>query len=321
MTRNIDIYLVGCGGIGANFLSSFSQFIHGTVDLQNRLRTFYLYDGDVIEGKNLQRTPFAPYQVGKAKTQALYQNYNNTNLLPLTPCNVFINAENINLVFERSNDEDVDLLVLVVTDHVWERAYILNYLMNSMVNKNIMWATAGNSLDKGTALSWIKKDGVNNPFEYSTPFDFSEKYRDMLNYPGRDHLGGLGCGMTWGTEQEAGQSLMINLMSQLALLYIVKEYFTSRRWIPFVEYQDIDGQIQLINKPGWEPVNLDEDASCLCTIKEEPPYASLELLREVGVAFDDLTDEDDDDPDYRDYPDEDLDYPEAYDMTDLDYMN
>lgn len=250
----LDIYLVGCGGIGSNLMSSLSPFVHGDAKFRRNLANIYLIDGDVVENKNLQRTPFDQFHVGLPKVTALYKMYQRR--LPIVPANFFINKANIKETFAPSLSKDRDLCVIAATDHLFERALLLDFVRTDVPNDNVLWVTAGNSLNKGSAFAWVKYKGINNPTSYPDLFDLYPQYQEQLSFTGRNQDGSLGCGMNFNSANEAGQTLMINSMSQLAILHILTEFYTNNRFVGFLEYSCENGEVLFRNVPNTEPLDI-----------------------------------------------------------------
>jgi hypothetical protein len=251
----LDIYIIGLGGIGSNFLTLLSPYLHGDSKTQRRLNRIYLIDGDTVSSNNLQRTPYYRHNINCNKVTACKQNY--SDRLPIVPGAFFINAQNVVETFAPTNQSDIDLCVIACTDHLYERALTLNYVMSDeCICPNILWLTAGNARNYGLGLSWVKMNGVKNPGEYPTPFDIYPQYKEQLQFTGRTPTGALGCGMTFDTANEAGQTLVINTLSSFSLLYMLTEFYTNNRQIPAISFTDNAGVINLSNAVGSSPIDL-----------------------------------------------------------------
>jgi len=282
MNNQLDIYIIGLGGIGSNFLSYLSPYLHGDLETQKRVSRgrITIIDGDYVSNSNLKRTPYYKHNVGCNKTTACKQNY--SDRLPLIPAPFYINAENVTETFEISNYPACDLCVIVCTDHVYERALTLDYVMSdTCLNSNVLWLTAGNARSHGLGLSWVKYNGVKNPGQYPTPFDIYPQYKEQLNYSGRTQSGELGCGMSFDTANEAGQTLVINTLSAFSLLYMFNEFYTNKRQIPSIRFKDNDGFITLANLEHSKPIDLVNAQSNFSLIKETTEE-DIALLKELN---------------------------------------
>ena len=290
----LDIYIIGLGGIGSNFLTLLSPYLHGDSETQKRLNRIYLIDGDMVSSNNLQRTPYYRHNVNCNKVTACKQNY--SDRLPIVPGAFFINAQNVVQTFEPSNKPNIDLCVIACTDHIYERALTLNYVMSDgCVCPNILWITAGNARNYGLGLSWVKVDGVKNPGEYPTPFDIYPQYQEQLRFAGRTHTGALGCGMSFDTANEAGQTLVINTLSSFSLLYMLTEFYTNKRQIPALNFTDNSGVVSLGNLASSSPIDLTS-------------FGNISFVPE----------DDEDDEEDEDYEDDYDDYHDEYDEDDED---
>lgn len=255
LANQLDIYVIGLGGIGSNFLTYLSPYLHGDSQVHRRLHSITLVDGDLVSANNLQRTPYYRHNVNCNKVTACKQNY--SDRLPIVPACFYINSQNVVETFAPSNQPDTDLCVITCTDHVYERALTLDYVMSdTCINPNVLWLTAGNARSHGLGLSWVKHGGIKNPGEFPTPFDIYPQYKEQLNFSGRTPAGELGCGMSFDTANEAGQTLVINSLSAFALLYMLTEYYTNKRQIPALNFTDNNGVVHLGNLQSSTPIDL-----------------------------------------------------------------
>lgn len=62
------IIICGCGGTGSNLAPMLSRMLKNEI--------FYLIDGDVVEGKNIERQTFQTFDVGSNKARALAKKLN-----------------------------------------------------------------------------------------------------------------------------------------------------------------------------------------------------------------------------------------------------
>lgn len=61
---DVVVVIVGCGGIGSAILQDLARFLPHTINI-------ILMDGDVVEGKNLQRQMFSKKHLGRNKAECL----------------------------------------------------------------------------------------------------------------------------------------------------------------------------------------------------------------------------------------------------------
>ncbi len=62
-----DVLVVGCGGTGTFFCKEFNRFLAKNKDMQRRINSLKVADGDVVEEKNLDRQCFMPEDIGRNK--------------------------------------------------------------------------------------------------------------------------------------------------------------------------------------------------------------------------------------------------------------
>lgn len=63
--------VIGCGGTGGNFLKEFARFLYMGIGTATARVT--VFDGDIVEEKNIARQPFTQEDVGMNKAEALCQ--------------------------------------------------------------------------------------------------------------------------------------------------------------------------------------------------------------------------------------------------------
>jgi hypothetical protein len=66
MVINYNLIVIGAGGTGSYFLKEISRFFCGNNAL-NRIRSMHIFDGDIVEEKNLARQAFTLDDVGRNK--------------------------------------------------------------------------------------------------------------------------------------------------------------------------------------------------------------------------------------------------------------
>lgn len=78
----MSIHVVGCGGTGSRLVPLLVQLIASHPFLKTMTRIF-LYDGDIVETKNLSRQNFSPADVGKNKAFCLAARYSKAYGIPV----------------------------------------------------------------------------------------------------------------------------------------------------------------------------------------------------------------------------------------------
>lgn len=143
--NNIDIVIVGLGGIGSILTGRLCRFLNFSNDLQSNI---LLVDGDDYEVKNYERQEFNQIG-GKAEMQYIDLaikfpkiNFNYKNM--------FINKENIESIIKENS------IVFLCLDNHKSRNVISTYCKNL---KDITIISGGNEFTDGNVQIYVKKGG------------------------------------------------------------------------------------------------------------------------------------------------------------------
>lgn len=142
---NLNIVIIGLGGIGSNLVRRISRFINYSRDLQANM---LLIDGDDYEPKNYERQEFV-FIGNKAEIQMqeLSRKFKN---IDFKASSSYINEKNIDK-FINEND-----IVFICVDNHKSRMIINNYCKTL---KNVTLISGGNDLIDGNAQLYVRKEG------------------------------------------------------------------------------------------------------------------------------------------------------------------
>jgi len=117
------IAILGLGGLGSNIAISLARIGVGQL---------VLVDFDVVEPSNLNRQQYFIDDIGKYKTQAMYENISKINpFINIKTYNMLVNKENMNVF----NDVDI---IIEAFDNPKYKAQISNYVLINMKDKYLI---------------------------------------------------------------------------------------------------------------------------------------------------------------------------------------
>lgn len=173
------IHIIGAGGIGGWLIDI----------LKNTSAKISLYDGDIVEYKNIERQNFSECDIGLFKSDALKKRYHSKNLLEIESFPCFVTSNTMNL-----SKEDI---VIGAIDRAKERL-----LFSKMASEvGCIYIDVGNSttdgqvvvegIDKNITLTKLYPEiiGIANtekPLEELSCADLAESYPQLkqVNYMG-----------------------------------------------------------------------------------------------------------------------------------------
>lgn len=88
-----ELFVIGAGGTGTYFLKEFSRFLCGNHAVKKRILSMHIYDGDVVEEKNLARQAFTMEDVGRNKAAVMAEILNETFDLSYVAHDVYVTDE------------------------------------------------------------------------------------------------------------------------------------------------------------------------------------------------------------------------------------
>ena len=117
------IAILGLGGLGSNIAISLARIGVGQL---------VLVDFDVVEPSNLNRQQYFIDDIGKYKTQAMYENISKINpFINIKTYNMLVSKENVNVF----NDVDI---IIEAFDNPKYKAQISNYVLINMKDKYLI---------------------------------------------------------------------------------------------------------------------------------------------------------------------------------------
>ena len=228
-----QIHLVGVGGTGSYLAAPLVRFFSHHKEGGG---TFYFWDKDIVEHKNLERQHFGGNAVGHNKATVLASSLATLDKSIIAK-NEWFTPESLHEVLTETQPDNV--LVVLAVDNDATRNRIINYLEDTHVSLNFCLVLPGNSYETANTFWYGRQNGVSGPVH---PFEVAENWRiPEDNMPG-------GC-----SEETASfpQLISANFASALMAFKVVEALLNDQP-IPFkLEYSGPDFLIQPTGKPWW----------------------------------------------------------------------
>ncbi len=166
--NNHTITVVGCGGTGSYLVSNLARLVSNSDCVTN----LYLFDGDVVEEKNLIRQNFIAPDIGKNKAEVLAERYSRAFGIEIKAIPAYL--ENIKDIL------DSTIVIGCVDNNATRR--VINESFTSYKYRNMYWIDSGNEEAAGQVVCGFKLNnmiyGVKDIFSLPSVFEI---YNDMLN--------------------------------------------------------------------------------------------------------------------------------------------
>lgn len=78
MDNKYSLFIIGAGGTGTYFLKEFSRYIAGNKEMREKISSMKIFDGDIVEQKNLARQCFIEDDIGRNKAAVMAEVLNET---------------------------------------------------------------------------------------------------------------------------------------------------------------------------------------------------------------------------------------------------
>lgn len=115
-----DLCVVGAGGTGTYFLKEFSRFLCNNVDTKKSIVSMHIYDGDVVEEKNLSRQAFTDADIGRNKAAVMAEVLNDAFDLSYIAHDIYVlDRQQVTKNFQKKQYSEpvVPLIVSCVDNH------------------------------------------------------------------------------------------------------------------------------------------------------------------------------------------------------------
>lgn len=109
-----SLYVIGAGGTGTYFLKEFARFV---ADKKEMFHSMTIFDGDIVEQKNLKRQCFMEEDIGRNKAAVMAEILNDSFGLSFVSKDCFLNSTSQLKENSYGNAKVVPLIVSCVDNH------------------------------------------------------------------------------------------------------------------------------------------------------------------------------------------------------------
>ena len=156
MTTKYNLIVVGCGGTGTYFLKEICRFLSGS----NLVREIHVFDGDIVERKNLSRQCFDESDIGLNKAVVMGEVLSTVFHLPVIAHDRYLlDAEDLNqFMYRKGYSEETIPVVIGCVDNHGARLIMEDFFYNKSNNTCILF-DSGNEYATGEISYAYKRDG------------------------------------------------------------------------------------------------------------------------------------------------------------------
>lgn len=251
-----SVILIGAGGTGSRLMPALSQLVKDSIKEHNPLAwmlqlPIYVFDGDVVEEKNLKRQNFMADDIGKNKAAVVARRYSMAYKIPIhaVPSHFSIHTLGAGQQATLTTGEAVNMgtilerpLIIIAVDSPEARrdilAVIASYWRHSQgrVNGDMFVIDAGNEDDFGQVKFWT---GSQLPQGTAVPIfnDLMNQFPDQLptskaiNFIpfDRQYYSNLGTSAAEKSCADLPQTLAINFQMSSLILTVAQQFLQMRK--------------------------------------------------------------------------------------------
>lgn len=231
--------IIGAGGTGGYVVRDLARFLY-SLKAKGDTREFVinLYDGDVVEEKNLIRQNFIPKDIGKFKSQVLANRYTAAFGIQINAITEYANESNLYNDNQQNRHPSRDCRVVVgCVDNNKARRAIYQALMGTGSNRHDYWIDSGNERKSGQVICGFKKGlrfyqgairtgdlPISNNTNFSTPF-VTDIYPEILD-ESQDDVGDDGTSCAERAVEEE-QNIFVNMTAAVHVLNFTRQIIRS----------------------------------------------------------------------------------------------
>lgn len=158
MREKYVIVCVGAGGTGSFFLTVLARELWSSPHMRKTLKGVYIFDGDILETKNLSRQVFSDEDVGYNKASKMAQIINEVYDLNWTSMATYLdNEEQLIQIFSHfENDTKVIPIIIGCVDNHGCRIFLEKYFKTL---DDIIYIDSANEEKNGQVIFSYKKNG------------------------------------------------------------------------------------------------------------------------------------------------------------------
>jgi PRTRC genetic system ThiF family protein len=205
----IEITIIGAGGTGAYLIRDLCRFVYSLEKrITNGIPNFSItvYDGDVVEEKNILRQNFMPQDIGQNKAEVMANRHSRAFGTNISYTPSMFKASDIN------HSENKKRIVVGCVDNNAGRREIAKYVATLMdsyhsVSKDVYWIDSGNEKKTGQVIIGSKD-----------LMDVTDLYTEIL-LPRFDSKEEVSCADRMLTDE---QNMFVNLTAANLILNYIK---------------------------------------------------------------------------------------------------
>lgn len=153
MAVRYQFFIIGAGGTGTYFLKEFARFLCAN-PVSKDIRSLYIFDGDIVEEKNIQRQAFLFDDIGRNKATCMAEILNETFSLDFKAVADYLTQkEQITGFFQRNRA--IPVLISCVDNHACR--LLLEEIFQD--EKDCILLDSGNEFETGEVVYAYKRDG------------------------------------------------------------------------------------------------------------------------------------------------------------------
>lgn len=156
-----NLLVIGAGGTGTYFLKEFSRFLCGNSKVKNQIYSMHIFDGDIIEEKNLARQAFTTDDVGRNKASVMAEVLNEAFGLTFVAHDAYVTKKTqLNSLFVKKcfwggrTEIVIPLIISCVDNHACR--LLLEDIFND--EENCVLFDSGNEFSSGEVVYSYKSD-------------------------------------------------------------------------------------------------------------------------------------------------------------------
>ncbi len=208
MGKEMEIKVIGVGGIGLHLLEPLARYVNFNVDMDGV--DIHLIDGDVFEPRNQERQPFEAASTGgnKAKVTAdrLRDSYRN---ILFWAAEDYITADNVGFHVREDN-----CVFLCVDNHATRKLIV----ERCQELENITLISGGNDYEDGNVMVYLRRDGE----DLTKPP--TEVYTE-IGEPEDENPGDVDGDREGGCAEEAANNPQLIIANNMAAAIMLNAYY------------------------------------------------------------------------------------------------
>ena len=165
------IHVIGAGGTGGYLIEYLSRLLSATST------SLHVYDGDMVESKNLERQNFSEGDLNGFKAEAIVSRVKEQlpySKMEITAHNTYVTTEediSVDMLLELGENQDEQLMIVLAVDNVATRRLINSYIsLFQELDMQVLFFDSGNDMFSGQCVVYSSE-----PVTLELPFEKPRK--------------------------------------------------------------------------------------------------------------------------------------------------